>query len=111
MALFKKGKKEKEIKEEAVEVLALDTETETDETQEPALKPEAEKENEKKDAAKTKEIIKMKYRAYNEQNICERTGIIFATYFRTKKEAVAHAEKIGGNAKVERKIGDTWVAY
>lgn len=57
MALFKKGKKEKEIKEEAVEVLALDTETETDETQEPALKPEAEKENEKKDAAKTKEII------------------------------------------------------
>lgn len=61
--------------------------------------------------SKIKEIIKMKYRAYNEQNISERTGIIFATYFRTKKEAVAHAEKIGGNAKVERKIGDTWVAY
>lgn len=53
----------------------------------------------------------MKYRAYNEQNISERTGIIFATYFRTKKEAIAHAEKIGGNAKVERKIGNTWVVY
>ena len=49
----------------------------------------------------------MKYRAYNEQNICERTGITFATYFRTKREAVAHAQKIGGNAKVERRVGDT----
>lgn len=53
----------------------------------------------------------MKYRAYNEQNICERTGYIFATYFRTKREAVAHAQKIGGKAVVERKIGDKWFAY
>lgn len=53
----------------------------------------------------------MKYRAYNEQNICKRTGTIFATYFRTKKEAVAYAEKIGGNAKIERQIGNVWVAY
>lgn len=51
----------------------------------------------------------MKYRAYNEQNICQRTGIIFATYFRTKREAIAHAEKIGGNAKIQRKVVDTWV--
>ena len=52
----------------------------------------------------------MRYRAYNEQNICERTGITFATYFRTKKEAIAHAQKIGGNARVERKVGDLWIA-
>jgi hypothetical protein len=66
---------------------------------------------ERNKTSKTKGDLIMKYRAYNEQNICHRTGIIFATYFRTKREAVAHAEKIGGNAKVERKIGDTWVAY
>lgn len=53
----------------------------------------------------------MNYRAYNEKNICTRTGWIFATYFRTKREAVAHAEKIGGNAVVERKIGGSWYAY
>ena len=53
----------------------------------------------------------MKYRAYNEQNICKRTGIIFATYFRTKREAVAFAEQLGGDAVVERKIGSSWVAY
>ena len=52
----------------------------------------------------------MKYRAYNEMNIDKRTGYIFATYFRTKKEAKAHAEKIGGNAKVERKLVESWVA-
>lgn len=51
----------------------------------------------------------MKYKAYNEQNICKRTGITFATYFRTKREAVAHAQKIGGNARVERKVCDTWI--
>lgn len=51
----------------------------------------------------------MKYRAYNEQNICKRTGITFATYFRTKREAVAHAQKIGGNARVERKVCDAWI--
>ena len=51
----------------------------------------------------------MNYRVYNEQNISATTGIIFATYFRTKKEAVAHAEKIG-NATIERKIGTSWIA-
>ena len=34
----------------------------------------------------------MKYRVYNEQNYSERMGGYFYTYFRTKKEAVAHAE-------------------
>jgi hypothetical protein len=52
----------------------------------------------------------MNYRTYNEKNICKRTGIIFATYFRTKKEAVAYAKEIGGNAVVERKMVTTWVA-
>ena len=51
----------------------------------------------------------MKYRTYNEQNWSERMGCYLATYFRTKKEAVAHAEKIGGNAVVERKVVDIWV--
>ena len=50
----------------------------------------------------------MKYRVYNEQNICKRTGIVFATYFRTKREAIAHAEKIG-NATIERKVCTSWV--
>ena len=51
----------------------------------------------------------MKYRAYNEQNYSKRMGYYLATYFRTKREAVAHAQKIGGNARVERKVGDTWI--
>lgn len=42
-------------------------------------------------------------------NIDKRDGHIYATYFRTKKEAVAHQAKFGG--WVERKIGDTWVRY
>ena len=53
----------------------------------------------------------MRYRAYNEKNISVTTGWIFATYFKTKKEAMAHAEKIGGNAVVERKIGGEWYPY
>ncbi len=52
----------------------------------------------------------MKYRAYNEKNIDKRTGFIFAKYFRTKREAKAHAEKIGGDARVERKLVESWVA-
>lgn len=51
----------------------------------------------------------MKYRVYNEQNYSERMGGYFYTYFRTKKEAIAHAEKIG-NATIERKVCTTWVA-
>jgi len=38
-------------------------------------------------------------------------GQYFHTYFRTKREAVAYAEQIGGNAVIERKIGADWVAY
>ena len=52
----------------------------------------------------------MKYRVYNEQNYSERLGCYLPTYFRTKKEAIAHAEKIG-NATIERKICSEWVAY
>ena len=52
----------------------------------------------------------MKYRAYNEKNICQRTGIIFATYFRTKKEAKAFAETLGGEVKIERKVCTNWIA-
>lgn len=50
----------------------------------------------------------MKYRVYNEQNYSERTGNYFATYFKTKKEAIAFAGQIG-NATVERKCANTWV--
>jgi hypothetical protein len=51
----------------------------------------------------------MKYRVFNEQNYSERLGYYLPTYFRTKREAIAHAEKIGGNAKIQRKVVDTWV--
>ena len=53
----------------------------------------------------------MKYRTYTPNNICARTGIIFATYFRTKREAVAYAKELGADAVVERKCGDNWYAY
>jgi hypothetical protein len=49
----------------------------------------------------------MKFRVHNEQNIAN-NGMIFHHYFRTKKEAIAHAEKIGGNAVIEKKIGSNW---
>jgi hypothetical protein len=62
------------------------------------------RQNNKKEGNKT-----MNYRTYNESNICKRTNMIFATYFRTKKEAKAYAEKIGGNYTIERKIGGNWV--
>ena len=51
----------------------------------------------------------MKFRVYNEKNIAP-NGIIFATYFRTKKEAKAFAETLGGEVKMERKICTEWVA-
>jgi hypothetical protein len=57
-----------------------------------------------------KEIMIMKYRVYNEKNYSERLGYHLATYFRTKKEAVAYAAEIGGNVHIERKCCDTWVA-
>ena len=50
----------------------------------------------------------MKYRVYNEKNIAN--GYIFATYFRTKKEAKAFAETLGGEVKIERKVCTDWVA-
>ena len=49
----------------------------------------------------------MKWRTYNEHNICPRTGIIFATYFRTKREAVEYRRLHGG--VVEKRLVDTWV--
>ena len=51
----------------------------------------------------------MKYRAYNEQNIDAKTGMIFAHYTKTKKEAIAHGEQIGGNWVVERNVCGNWV--
>lgn len=55
----------------------------------------------------------MKYRVYNDQNIMRAgspmAGHIFATYFKTKREAIAHAEKIGGNVRIERKVCTSWV--
>jgi hypothetical protein len=57
-----------------------------------------------------KEVKIMKYRVYNEKNYSERMGCYLPTYFRTKREAIAHAEKIG-NATIERKICSEWVAY
>lgn len=48
----------------------------------------------------------MNWRTYNESNICPRTGIIFATYFRTKREAVAYCKLHGG--VVEKRVVSTW---
>lgn len=52
----------------------------------------------------------MKYRVYNEDNYSPRLGYHLATYFRTKREAKVHAERIGKNAVIERKVVNTWVA-
>jgi hypothetical protein len=51
----------------------------------------------------------MKYRVYNQKNIDERTGITFATYFKTKREAIAFAATLE-NAIIERKLVTSWVA-
>ena len=66
----------------------------------PALTSKSETQIQKGDKA-------MKWRTYNEHNICKRTGIIFATYFRTKREAVEHCKLHGG--VVEKRLVDTWV--
>ncbi len=50
----------------------------------------------------------MKYRVYNENNWSARMGQYFPHYFKTKREAMAYAEKIG-NATIERKLVDIWV--
>lgn len=47
----------------------------------------------------------MKYRFHNEKNVS--AVWTFHTYFRTKKEAVAYAEQMGGGT-IERKIGSAW---
>lgn len=52
----------------------------------------------------------MKYRVYTQKNICERTGIIFATYFKTKREAVAYANTLTDQAFIERKLVYSWVS-
>lgn len=49
----------------------------------------------------------MKFRVHNEKNVAS-NGTIFHHYFRTKRDAVAHAEKIGGNAIIEKKIAYNW---
>jgi hypothetical protein len=50
----------------------------------------------------------MRYRVYNDTNISKNPDYIFATYFKTKKEAVVYSKQIGNNAKVEKKIGCQW---
>jgi hypothetical protein len=52
----------------------------------------------------------MKYRVYTNNNICKRTGNIFATYFKTKREAVKYASTLT-DAIIEHKVATTWVAY
>lgn len=51
----------------------------------------------------------MKYRVYNEQNIDTKRDMIFAHYTKTKREAIAHGEQIGGNWVVERNVCGNWV--
>lgn len=53
----------------------------------------------------------MNYRVYNETNWSDRADKYFPTYFKTKREAMAYAQQIGGNAVVERKVATTWVKY
>ena len=51
----------------------------------------------------------MRYRVHNDISWSERLGCYFDHYFRTKKEAIAYAEKIGHNPVIERKITcDSW---
>ena len=59
---------------------------------------------------RVKEIKAMKFRVYNEKNIA-RDGYIFATYFKTKREAESYGKNIlGGNYTIEKKIASNWVA-
>lgn len=55
----------------------------------------------------------MNYRVYTNKNIDARTGWIFATYFKTKREAVAFAATLEGmngvtEIHLERKAVTTW---
>lgn len=51
----------------------------------------------------------MKFRVYNEKNIAN-DGYIFATYFKTKREAENYGKNILGNYTIEKKIAGNWVA-
>ena len=57
----------------------------------------------------------MKYRVYTNKNISTSPAFIFATYFKTKREAVAHAEMLKNDSTVteihlERKVATSWVS-
>lgn len=48
------------------------------------------------------------WRVYNEDNYSFWEKKYFPTFFETKEEAFAYAEKIG-NATIEKKVADVWV--
>lgn len=48
----------------------------------------------------------MKFRVYEKENI--KKPMLFATYFKTKKDAVLFAESVCKNAVIEKKIGGSW---
>lgn len=57
----------------------------------------------------------MRYRVYSNMNIDRTTSFIFATYFKTKKEAIKYGEtlKLLPNVTtvyVERKVVTSWVS-
>jgi hypothetical protein len=63
-----------------------------------------------KQSPQEKEITTMKFRVYNEKNIAS-NGYIFATYFKTKREAENYGKNIlGGIYTIEKKIASNWVA-
>jgi len=49
----------------------------------------------------------MKFRVYNKNNLTM-GGNLFPTYFKTKKEAIAYAQKMGTNAVLQKKIAYNW---
>lgn len=52
----------------------------------------------------------MKYRVYTEQNKEATTDFIFASYFKTKREAESFAEN-QEKPIIERKVGSSWIKY
>ena len=49
----------------------------------------------------------LKFRVYNEKNYSEVLHQYLPTYFKTKREAIAYAEKIG-NATIEKRTANEW---
>ena len=50
-----------------------------------------------------------KFRVHNQDNWSDRMGMYFDTYFKTKREAIEYAKKIGGDVVIERHIcGSSW---